>query len=90
MMHVGTRSEGYTHTPDRAGFGTSRHWSRDIGDWRYSFTLVDMPDGEVRWFVQRYDTPISEYGSDGVPVESRMRFGCYWHPHREWIFKASH
>lgn len=48
-----------------------------------------MPDGEIRWFVRRYDTPIDKYGSeDSVSPESlRMRFDCYWERHREWTFR---
>jgi hypothetical protein len=90
-MHVGTRSTGYMMEPTRPGDGTSRSWSRDIGDYRYSFTLVNMPSGEVRWFVSRYDKPISQYEQEGsvTPESLRMRFGAYWHPYREWTFKPT-
>jgi hypothetical protein len=84
MLSVGERSNVYTMNPTRPGFGTSRHWARDIGGWRYSFTLVVMPDGEIRWSVSRYDTPLNEYC--GLSEQRRMQFGCYWHPYRDWTF----
>lgn len=80
------RSSVRVMAPDRPGFGTSRHWRRTIGEWVYSFTLVDMPDGEVRWFVRRYDRPVSQHGTDGFPEKNRMQFDCYWNLHRQWTF----
>lgn len=90
-MNVGPRSKGYTLRPSRPDFGTSRAWARNIGDWRYSFTLVNMPSGEVRWFVRRYDTPISQWADRAsyTNEEARMKFDCYWHPYRTWTFKPT-
>jgi hypothetical protein len=45
---VGTRSEVTSHAADRPGNGSSRTWSREIAGTLYAFTLVTMPDGEVR------------------------------------------
>ncbi len=71
-----TRSEIHTRLPDRPGNGTSRSWTRTVGGQTYGFTLVAMPDGEIRWFVVRFN------GYPGGP-----RFGIAWSPHREWTFK---
>lgn len=64
--------------PDREGNGTSYVWSRTFGGVKFWFTFVVMPNGERRYFVERYNG----YGDTGTP-ESRatgMRFGCAWTP----------
>jgi hypothetical protein len=87
-VEIGTRSKPYVSGPSRPGDGTSRSWKRQLGHWLYSFTLVNMPDGEVRWFVRRYDTRV-ELWTTKAEETRRMRFGCYWHPYREWTFKPT-
>lgn len=90
-MRVGARGTIHESKADRPGNGDSRQWSRNIGDWRYSFTLVNMPNGEVRWSVSRYDTPISEWThrASYTNEQTRLMFGCYWHPYRKWTFKPT-
>jgi hypothetical protein len=90
-MRVGARGAVHESKADRPGNGDSRRWSRNIGDWRYSFTLVNMPSGEIRWFVTRYDTPISKWADRAsyTNEQARLKFGCYWHPYREWTFKPT-
>lgn len=63
--------------PNTLGFGRSVSWQRTIAGQTFSFTKVDMPDGEIRWFVSRFN------GYAGGP-----QFDCAWSPrYREWIFK---
>lgn len=75
-MNIGPRSEIWTMHPDREDFGTSRHWSRTIGDNRYSFTVANMPNGELRLAVSVYNG----YGDDGTEWgrKTGMKFGCAW------------
>jgi len=54
-MNVGQRSEVRFHEAPKEGHGTYRTWSREIGENRYSFTAVLMPDGERRYSVSRYN-----------------------------------
>jgi hypothetical protein len=72
------RSEVQINAPSREGNGTSHVWSRTIDGQLFSFTLVNMPNGEIRWFVSRFN------GYVGGP-----RWGCAWTPHREWIFRTA-
>jgi len=74
-MAIGARGEVGTYEPDREGSGRSRMWRRDINDTPYQFTVVNMPDGEIRLFVSRYNG----YG-DGSAMDrdSAMRFACAW------------
>lgn len=71
---TGPRSTVRHREPDRPGNGRSRVWTRTIGGQTYSFTLVTMPSGEIRWFVNRFN---------GYPDP---RFGCAWSAYREWTF----
>jgi hypothetical protein len=87
-MRVGIRSDVYTMKPTSEGNGTSRAWKRQLGHWLFSFTLVNMPNGEIRWFVRRYDTRVELWSTEAEET-LRMRFGCYWHPYREWTFKPT-
>lgn len=83
---LGERTPLRTTMPDRAGNGVSRRWSRTIGAHRYSFTVVNMPSGELRLFAEVYNG----YGDNGTP-ESReigMRFGCAWTPVHSIILPA--
>lgn len=68
------RGAVFVSEPDRPGWGTSRRWRRTINGQSYSFNIVTMPSGEVRWFVERYN---------GYPD---ARFGCAWTRYREWTF----
>jgi hypothetical protein len=63
----GERGTVHTTQPSQPGFGTSRTWSRQIAGTLYSFTVVTMPDGEVRWFASRFN------GYVGGPS-----FACAW------------
>lgn len=62
--------------PNQSGHGTARRWRREIqGTW-YTFTAVLMPDGERRYFANRFN------GYAGG-----MNYACAWTPVLEWIFK---
>ena len=65
-----------TRGPNRPGNGTSRMWTRVILGKLYSFTAVIMPDGERRYFANRFD------GTDS-------RFDCEWtHDVLAWTIPA--
>jgi hypothetical protein len=77
-LSVGTRSEVTSHAADRPGNGSSRTWSREIAGTLYAFTLVTMPDGEVRVFVQRFNGYVGG-----------TRFACAWETVRVWHLEGS-
>lgn len=84
------RSTVYAGQPTRPGDGSSQSWRARIGDHWYLFTVVNMPSGEIRWIVKKYDMPVSKFHEWlGGDHESRMRFDCYWHAHRQWTFKVT-
>lgn len=70
------RSQVTEYPPLHEGFGTSRKWSRMIQGRLYSFNAVLMPNGERRYFADRFD------GRD-------MRFGHTWKPVLGWTFKET-
>jgi hypothetical protein len=51
--------------PER--YGMTRSWQRELGGKLYSFSAVIMPDGERRYFANRFN------GYVGGPL-----FGCAW------------
>jgi hypothetical protein len=53
--------------PFRPDDAESWQWTRQIGENLYGFTLVNMPDGELRYVVRRFN------GYIGGP-----RFACAW------------
>lgn len=61
----------------REGHGDSRSWTRLLNGKLYSFNVVNMPNGEVRWFVSIYN------GYIGGP-----KFACAWSRVRQWTFTA--
>lgn len=73
---MNARTEVITRQPSRPGNGVSRVWRRTIGANVYAFTVVNMPDGELRLFAQVYNG----YGDDGTEFgrTTGMRFGCAW------------
>lgn len=74
-MYASERSP-VVHTPGTNGHGDTRRWTRLIDGAWFAFTVVTMPDGEIRWVVTRYN------GYVGGP-----QFGCAWSPHRQWTFR---
>jgi hypothetical protein len=70
---IGIRSDvHYWSSPGEIGAGRlgnaeSWQWTRHIGENLYGFTLVNMPDGELRYVVRRFN------GYIGGP-----RFACAW------------
>jgi hypothetical protein len=74
---AGPRSEVHTFVPWQEGFGTSRLWRREINGKAYSFNLVTMPSGEIRYFVSVFN------GYSGGP-----RFACAWTTVRQWTIPA--
>jgi hypothetical protein len=73
---VGPRGEVHTYTPWQEGHGTSRSWRRTINGARFTFTVVNMPDGEVRWFVDRFN---GYCGGEG--------WACAWNRVRSWTLR---
>lgn len=80
---LGERSTVHLNEADRPGWGTSRTWRRTINGKHYSFTVVNMPDGELRMTVRLYNG----YGNDDVTLfgmsqaeadERGMRWACAW------------
>ena len=71
---VGARSRVHYWAPDRPDNGESWMWSREIYGTLYSFTLVKMPSGEIRYFVKKFN------GYVGGP-----EWGCAWDRAREHI-----
>jgi len=69
--------------PWAQGHGTCRRWSRTINGRPYSFNAVTMPNGERRYFVERYNGYLS--GPDGLPTPGATAWGCAWSPAHEWI-----
>ncbi len=55
--------------PTREGNGVSHRWTRILGGKRYSFTMVVMPTGELRYSVSRLDGNILPNGGT---------FACDW------------
>jgi hypothetical protein len=84
---TGPRSTITDHQPNRPGNGSSRTWSRVLRGVPHRFTAVTMPDGERRYFADRYNG----YGDDGTDRgrESGMRFGCAWSRVASWIIPPS-
>ena len=77
LFPLGTEERGpiFTDEPIFEDHGTSRRWMRVIRGRLYSFTAVLMPDGERRYFVNRFD------GTD-------QRFDCEWtHEILAWTIK---
>lgn len=75
-MPIGVRGPVHESEPDRPDNGKARRWRRTINGTPYGFTVVNMPDGELRLIVRKYNG----YGDDGTE-EGRargMRFGCAW------------
>jgi hypothetical protein len=60
----GPRSAVIDHEPIGQGFGSYRTWSRTIGQNRYSFTLVTMPNGEIRYAVRKFNSYVGGPGFD--------------------------
>lgn len=75
-MDTQPRSEIGTRAPSSPEHGTTRVWDRIIGGAHFAFTAVTMPNGELRYFVKRYNG----YGDDGTEwgVTSGKRFSCAW------------
>ncbi|MET0418344.1 MAG: hypothetical protein ABW022_20220 [Actinoplanes sp.] len=80
---TGPRGDVHTRGPLRPGNGSSMHWRRTIRGVAYSFTLIVMPDGEIRWGAQRYNgyrsAPVGGATREAT-IASSMRFGCAWQP----------
>jgi hypothetical protein len=64
--------------PTREGWGTSYSWSRILGGKRYSFHMVSMPNGELRYSVSRLD---------GEILPSGRTFSCDWTIVKQMTFK---
>lgn len=86
--NTGARSDVRQFGPFREGHGSSRQWNRVINGTPYSFTAVTMPDGERRYFVNRYNgygqhKGACRCGSEAIHAEyirNAMMFGCAWSP----------
>lgn len=63
----------------QSGFGMSRTWQRDLGGELYSFTAVIMPNGERRYFADRFNGNVSG-----------PEYGCAWTPCFEATISAPH
>lgn len=74
---TGPRGPIFDNPAQRPGFGTSRSWARVVRGTLYRFVIVNMPNGQVRWFVSRFN------GYVGGP-----EFGCAWDRVRAWWFAA--
>lgn len=72
----GLRSEVRYTPPTRSGLGDSRRWRREINGQLYSFTVVRMPNGDVRLIVSKFN------GYCGGPS-----WGCAWDLHRWYTLK---
>lgn len=75
-MPIGQRGEVDTTMGDGA-HGTSRRWRRAINGRTYSFTVVNMPNGDLRMFVRHYN------GYAGG-----MSFQCAWTLDKSIIIRA--
>lgn len=64
-------------TTSESEFATMRRWQRVIRGRTYSFALVRMHNGEVRWFVNLL-TPYANYDA---------RFACAWEPILVCVFR---
>lgn len=78
MTETTGRGQVHTVAPSTPHHGTARMWRRTIRGTAYQFTVVNMPNGEVRWFVSRFN------GYIGGPS-----FGCAWTPVRKWTFRPT-
>lgn len=85
-MLIGSRSEIYDRPTRPEGHGTARHWTRTINGRPYHFVAVLMPDGERRYFVNRYNGYLAN--PDGTPTPGATKWGCAWSPAHEWIIPA--
>jgi hypothetical protein len=79
---MGKRGDIYAPEP-QAGWGRSRSWRRTIGDNDYTFNVVNMPDGELRLFVSKYNGYLAEYNKF-----QGMQYSCAWSPVHSIILKA--
>lgn len=79
-MPIGPRSE----VTDASGLFhgvTAVYWTRQINGVPYAFRRIAMPDGEIRFSVQRYNG-YGDRAGDASPAAraSAMRFACAWSP----------
>lgn len=78
-MSIGKSS--IIHTSENSNGSVTRRWTREINGTPFSFTVVNMPDGELRLIVKYYNG----YGEDTeVGREVGMKFSCAWDQYK-WI-----
>lgn len=77
-MVIEPRSQIHVREATRPGNGSSRVWRRTINGRPYGFTAVLMPDGQRRYFVERYNGYLAN--PDGTPGFNALTFGCAWSP----------
>lgn len=84
-VEMGARSDVHTYNPDRDGNGVSRMWRRTINGKDFAFTVVNMPDGELRLFVRIYNG----YGAGSMDIARSQQFGCAWSPYKSIIIRPA-
>jgi hypothetical protein len=76
---IGRRTRLYISPPEKPGRGTSIHWRREIFGVPHSFTLVVMPNGELRYAVCRYNGYLYDLIKVGMTTwGAALQFACAW------------